>query len=201
MRPNRGAVAAVVGGAALLVAGGTAALAGNGGQAAGQDRQARCEARLAKIAEHRGVTVAQLEAQIKARLSARVDAALAAGKISADRAAALKARIASFEFCSGEGRHPLVRLGVRGMFKAAADFLGLSGPELRTQLPGTSLAALAQAQGKSVDDLKAAMLAPAKARLAQAVASGHITQARADQALARLGNLADRLASKTVPAK
>ena len=41
------------------------------------------------------MTAAQLEAQIKARLGARVDAALAAGKISAERAAALKQRIAS----------------------------------------------------------------------------------------------------------
>ena len=201
MKPNRAAVAAAAGSAALLLAGGTAALAGNGGGQAGQDRQARCEARLAKIAEHRGVSVAQLEAQIKARLDARVDAALAAGKISADRAAALKQRIASFEFCAGNGRRPLVRHGVRGMLKAAADFLGLSGPELRQQLPGTSLDALAQAHGKSTVDLRTAMLAPAKARLAQAVASGHITQARADQALARLGNLADRLASRTFPAK
>lgn len=201
MRPNRGAVAAVVGSAAILVGGGTAALAGDGGNQGSQDRQARCQARLAKIAEHRGVTVAQLEAQIKARLAARVDAALAAGKISADRAAALKERIASFEFCSGAGRHPLVRHGVRGMLKAAADFLGLSGPELRAQLPGTSLAALAQSQGKSTSDLEAAMLAPAKDRLAKAVASGHITQARADQALARLTTLADKLASRTFPAK
>ena len=197
---DRGAAAAVVGSAALLVGGGSAALADDGGQAS-QNRQARCEARLEKIAERRGVSVAELETQIRARLSARVDAALAAGKITADRAATLKSRIASFEFCSGHRRHPLARLhSVRGMLKAAADFLGLDRAELRAQLPGTSLAALAAKQGRSQADLESAMLAPAKARLATAVASGRLTQARADRFLARLTTLADRLATKTFPA-
>lgn len=200
MRTNRGVAAAVVGSAALLVGGG-AALADNGGQAS-QERQARCQARLAKIADRRGVSVAELETRIRARLSARVDAALAADKITADRAAELKDRIASFEFCSGQGRHPLARLhGVRSMLKAAADFLGLDRAELHAQLPGTSLAALAQKQGKSQADLEAAMLGPAKARLAKAVASGHLMQVRADRILARLTTLADTLATTTFPAK
>jgi len=197
MRLNRSAFAAFAGSAAVLVGGGTAALARDGGN---QSRAARCEERLARIAERRGVTVAQLEAQIKARLVARVDAASQAGRITPDQAASLKERIAGAEICS-RALHPLVRHGVRGMLRAAADFLGLSGAELRAQLPGTSLVALAEKQGKSVDDLKAAMLAPAKARLAQAVASGRITQARADLALDRLEKLVDRLVVRTFPAK
>jgi hypothetical protein len=199
MRSTRGAVAALAGTAALLVAGGTAALADSGGSNAGADNQARCQTRLAKIADQRGLTVAQLEAQIRDRLTARVDAALQAGKITADRAAALKERIASFEFCSG-AHHPLAGHGARVMLRAAAHFLGLSGPELRAELPGTSLAALAQKQGKSVDDLKKAMLAPATDRLAKAVSSGHLSQTRADAIIARLGSLAEALASKTFPA-
>jgi hypothetical protein len=201
MTINRGVAAAVAGSAALLVGGGAVALAENGGQAS-RDRQSRCEARLARIAEHRGVSVADLETQIRARLSTRVDEALADGKITADRAAELKGRIASFEFCSGHGRHQLARLhGVRRMLKAAADFLGLDRAGLRAQLPGTSLAALAQKQGKSQADLEAAMLSPAKARLAKAVASGHLKQARADRILARLTTLADTLATKTFPVR
>jgi len=87
------------------------------------------------------------------------------------------------------------------MLRAAAGFLGLDRAQLRAQLAGTSLAALAQKQGKSTADLKTAMLAPANARLAKAVAAGHVSQARADQLLARLGTLADALISKTFPAK
>jgi hypothetical protein len=87
-----------------------------------------------------------------------------------------------------------------GMLRAAAAYLGLTPSELRAQLRGTSLAALAQRQGKSVEGLKAAMLAPAKAKLAKAVESGRITQARADRMLAKLSALVDRLVAKTFPA-
>ncbi len=192
---NRTTIAAFAGTAALLVGGGTALAGRDDGS-----RSARCQERLAKIAEHRGVSVAQLEAEIKARLVARVDAAEKAGRISSERAAALRERIEEGSLCAGI-RNGEVRHGVRTMFRAAADFLGLTPIELRAQLPGTSLAALAQKQGKSVDALKAAMLAPAKAKLAKAVESGRITQARADQALENLENLVDRLVQRQFPAR
>ena len=195
MRMNRTTAAALAGAVALLAGGGTA-LAGQGDG----DRGARCQERLAEIAEKRGVSVAQLEAEIKARLLAGVDAAEKAGRISSERAAALRERIAEGSLCAG-GRHGKVHVRPRGMLAAAAGFLGLTPAELRAQLPGTSLAALAQKQGKSVEALKAAMLAPAKARLAKAVASGRITQARADQALERLASLVDRLVQTQFPAR
>ena len=200
MKRNRGLVAALAGSAVLLVGGGTAALADGGGQS---QHQARCDMRLAKIAQKRGVTTDQLEAQIKARLLARVDALLKAGKISSDRAAALEKRISDATvICPGaHARHPLARHAVRRMLKAAADFLGLDRPALRAQLPGRSLTALAAGQGKSQADLEAAMLAPAKARLAKAVDAKRLTQARADAIQARLTTLADKLATKTFPAK
>jgi hypothetical protein len=194
MRFDRKAIAALVGGAALLAGGGTALAAQGDG-----DRAARCEAGLAKIAEKRGVSVEQLRANIAARLNARVDAALAAGKISAERAAKLKERISQGVLC--KGGIVKVKLARKGALRAAAEYLDLSGQELRAQLPGTSLAALAQKQSKSVDGLRAAMIAPAKARLAKAVESGRITQARADQALERLSKLVDRLVAKTFPAR
>jgi hypothetical protein len=194
MRFDRNAIAALVGGAALLAGGGTALAAQGDG-----DRAARCEARLAKIAEKRGISVEQLKANVTARLTARVDAALAAGKISPERAAKLKERISHGVLC--KGAVVKVKLARHGAVRAAAKYLGLTGQELRAQLPGTSLAALAEKQGKSVDGLKAAMTAPAKARLAKAVEAGRITQARADQALERLAKLVDRLVTKTFPAK
>ncbi|HLG07479.1 MAG TPA: hypothetical protein VI409_02285 [Gaiellaceae bacterium] len=191
MRINRYAVTAIVGAGALLIGGGVA-VAGPGDG----DRSARCGERLAKIAEARGVSVEQLQADIKARLLARVDAAENAGRISSERAAQLRERISVGSLCQG-ARHGKARLAARSMLRAAAEFLGLDRAELREQLPGNSLAGLAQKQGKSVDALKAAMLAPAKERLAKAVAAGRITQAQADAALEKLGLLADRLASNT----
>lgn len=195
MALNRYTAAALVGTAALLVGGGTA-LAGK----AGKDRSARCEARLAKIAERRGVTVEQLETDLRTRLLARVDAALAAGRITPERAAKLRQRIADASFCSGHRRHA-VRHGIRALFSAAADYLGLTKAELRLQLPGTSLAALAAKQGKSVEGLKAAMLAPARERLAKAVEANLVTQSRADERLEKLEQRVDRLIARTFPAK
>lgn len=194
MRIHRNAAGALVVGAALLVGGGTALAAKGKGPA-----QERCHALLAKIAEKRGVSVEQLEAGLKARLLARIEAAERAGRISPERAAALEKRVSEGNLCrAGKVREHRV---ARGMIGAAAAFLGLSREELRAQLPGNSLAGLAQKQGKSVDALVAAMVAPAKARLAKAVANGKITQQRADAALERLEALAEKLAAKVFPTR
>jgi hypothetical protein len=205
MALNRTAVAALVGGIALLIGGGSALAARGSGDQNPGDRTARCEAVLTKIAQNLGVSVAQLEADVKARLTARVDAALAAGLISPDRATKLKQRIAAAEPCHARGAKPKVAaagLWARrhGLFRAAAGYLGLTPAQLQTQLPGTSLAALASTQpGKSVEGLEAAMLAPAKARLAKAVAAGLVSPKRADQALERLEKVVARLVQVTFP--
>ena len=193
MRLNRHAAGAITASALLLVGGGAGlAAAGDG------DRGTRCDQRLAKIAEKRGVSVEQLQADLKARLLARIDAAEKAGRISSERAATLRTRVSEGTLCAGR-HHVRARIAVRGMLRAAADFLGLDREELRAQLPGNSLAGLAEKQGKSVSALEAAMIAPAKERLAKAVTNGKITHARADVALARLERAAERLATKVFP--
>ncbi|MEP7223416.1 MAG: hypothetical protein ABI783_00470 [Actinomycetota bacterium] len=191
MKINRYVVATLVGAGALLIGGGVAIADPGAG-----NRGARCEERLAKVAEERGVSVEQLQTDIKARLMARIDAAEKAGRISSERAAKLRERVSEANLCQG-ARHARGRIAARGMMRAAAEFLGLDREELREQLPGNSLADLAEKQGKKVADLKNAMLAPAKERLAKAVANDHITQARADDVLEKLEMLADKLVSKT----
>jgi len=168
MRTNRTALGALAVSALLLVGGG-AAVAAAGDRAPG----ARCEARLL----------------------ARIDAAQKAGRISSDRAARLRQRVSEGRVCTV--RHHLgARIARHSMLKAAANFLGLDRGELREQLPGTSLAGLAEKQGKSVEALEAAMLAPAKGRLSKAVADERISQGRADMVLDRLATLAERLATR-----
>jgi len=194
MRPNRHTVGALAATAAVLVGAG-AALAASPGTA---DRSSRCEARVARIAERRGVTVEQLTTDVKARLLARIDAAEKAGRISSERAAKLRERVTEGSLC-GARHHAHARVALHGMLRAAAGFLGLDREELREQLPGTSLAALAEKQGKSVSALETAMVAPAKQRLAQAVSDGKLTQARADAVLERLEDAADRLAKHVFP--
>jgi hypothetical protein len=197
MRIDRPVVGAVAGAAALLAGGGTALAA----QGAGDGKRAeRCEARLARIAERRGLTVSQLEAQVRARLAARVDRALKAGRIDAKRAAALNERISEASLCPGARVAKAHHIARHGMLRAAAAYLGFTKGELRAQLPGTSLAALAQRQGKSVDGLKTAIVARAKARLAKAVDAGRISQPRADRMLDRLEAVVDRLVQRAFPA-
>lgn len=193
MRLNRHAVGAFAASAMLLVGGGAALAASGDGE-----RGARCNELLAKVAEKHGVSVEQLVAGVKARVLARIDAAEKAGRLSPERAAALRERVEAANPC-GAGKHVRARLATRGMLAAAADFLDLDRTQLRAQLPGNSLASLAEKQGKSVADLEAAMVAPAKARLAKAVADGKLTRARAAVAAERLDKLADRLASKVFP--
>lgn len=193
MRTNRHAVGALAAAATLVVSGGAAFAA-----SAQDERGARCDARLAKVAEKRGVSAEQLKSDIEARLLARIDAAERAGRISQERAAELRERVRAGAVCAAR-KHVPAKLAARGMLVAAARFLELDRAELRAQLPGTSLAALAAGQGKSEAALEAAMVAPAKARLAKAVADGKITQARADAALERLERIADRLANRVFP--
>jgi hypothetical protein len=196
MRIHRYSVAALVGTAALF-AGAGAALAGGGG---GEKAAEKCDALLARIAEKRGVSVEHLEADIQKRLIERIEAAEAAGKISPERAAALEKRVLEGNLCRvGKGHR--AHVAFRGMMRAAAEFLGLDRQQLAAQLPGNSLAGLAQKQGKSVDALKAAMVAPGKARLEKAVASGKITKEQAAAALERLEAAAARLAEKVFPAR
>ncbi len=192
---NRTLAVAAAGTATVLVGAG-AAFAGSDGS---ELRGARCEALVAKIAEKRGVSVAELEARIKERLTARVEAALQAGRIGADRAAMLEQRIAEGHLC--QGAQVRAKLANRGLFAAAATFLGMSKAELRAALPGTSLAALAATQGKSVDALEAAMLDRVEAKLAKAVEAKRLTEARAARLLERLSKRVDRLVAKVFPEK
>jgi len=192
MSPNRHTVGALAATAAVLVGAGTA-LAKSPGTA---ERSARCEARVARIAERRGVTVEQLTADVRARLLARIDAAEKAGRIGSERAATLRQHVTEGSLCPAAARHHVrARIALRGMLRSAAAFLSLDRHELREQLPGTSLAALAEKQGTSAAALEAAMVAPAKRRLAEAVAGGKLTQARADARLDRLERAAERLAT------
>ena len=195
MRTNRYIAAAATGAVALLLGGG-AAFAGQ----SAEDKGARCEARVAKIAEKQGLTVAEVAARVKERLTARVDAALQAGRITPERAAMLKERIAAGSLC-GRGHALRAKLGRHRLLAAAAEFLGLDRAELKAALPGTLLSALAAKQGKSVDRLKAAMLAPVEAKLAKAVEAKRISQERAERLLDRLENRVDRIVAKTFPAR
>jgi hypothetical protein len=86
--------------------------------------------------------------------------------------------------------------------KALADFLGVAPKDLKAQLKqGKSLAQIAQAQGKTVDQLKAYLRGQAKTKLDAAVAAGKLTQAREDQALQKLDATLDKLVNRVPKVK
>lgn len=86
--------------------------------------------------------------------------------------------------------------------KALAGFLGLQPKNLKAQLQqGKSLAQIAQAQGKTVDQLKAYINAQAKTQLDAAVAAGKLAQDRENQALQKLNSNLDTLVNRVPKAK
>jgi hypothetical protein len=163
------------------------------------------------IAARLGISPERLREAVKAALVARIDAAVAAGKLTPERAAELKDRIAKAQGLGlGIGRGFAKKqkaFTARLVAKAkglgsAADYLGMTRTELRAELrKGTSLAQIATAKGKTVAGLTAAMLAPAKARLDRAVADGRLTRARADEVLDRLEQRLEKLVQRTFEAK
>jgi hypothetical protein len=172
-------------GAALAVAGGGAALA------AGElSPRQESSAVLDDAAEELGIDSTKLADALEHALENRVDEAVEAGRLTQEQGEELKARIAS-------GEVPL--LGLRGggpgfghhghgaRLDAAASFLGLTEAELREQLrDGKTLAEIAKAEGKTVAALVDALVAAAKAELAEAVENGRLTDAQRDRIVEEL---------------
>jgi hypothetical protein len=97
-------------------------------------------------------------------------------------------------FGYGHGPHgPGLRMQI---LDGLADALGMTQSELRQGLrDGKSIADLAKTNGKSLDDVRKALKATAKARLDKAVKDEDLTQKQADRLLDRVGEKIDALTS------
>jgi len=176
-----------------------AALVG-GGAAIAADRlspEAESDAVVADAAKQLGVDASELDAALKKALANRVDAAVAAGQITKAEGDEMKARIAAGEVpLVGVGRGPgHHRFGHHlASLDAAATYLGVTEAELKTSLSdGSTLAEIAKEEGKSVDGLKSALVAAAKADLADAVEDGRLTAAQQAEIIADLPDRIDDL--------
>ena len=168
--------------AAAAVVGGGAAIAANE-----LTPKQESQALVNDVAKQLGVTPSKLTDALKQALSERVDAAVADGWLTKAQGDQLKAQIAA-------GNVPLLGLGPVGHFRgggpgghldAAASYLGLTSAQLRTQLEsGKTLAAIAKAEGKTVDGLVAALVADEKKELDAAVKAGRLTETQAKELLA-----------------
>jgi hypothetical protein len=84
------------------------------------------------------------------------------------------------------------------LIKATADATGLTNIQVMAELQsGKSLTQVAEAKGKTAADIIAAARATLKARLDQQVANGRLTQAKADEALAKFDTEAPTIMADT----
>jgi predicted DNA-binding protein (UPF0251 family) len=190
MNATRNWKVAIAGIAVLAVAGAGGAIAATKLLTPGE----RSQAVVNDAAKQLGVDPAKLSDALKKALENQVDADVAAGRITKEQGDAIKQRIESGDypiFGPGLGHRDHDGFSHRAPFgaklDAAAAYLGLTEAQLRTQLEaGKSLADVAKAQGKSVTGLVDALLADAKAKVAEAVKNGRLTQADADNLLSGL---------------
>jgi hypothetical protein len=160
---------------------------------------------LARVAGHLGISTEKLEDATKAAAIDQVDADLKAGRITKAQADAMKERIREgkapfFGFGGPPGLHFEHHGPFGGHMSAAADYLGLSVPQLLQGLSsGKSLADIAKAQDKSVDGLKKALIADAKTALDSAVEKGFLTEAQAKEALSALETKVDDIVNGKFP--
>jgi hypothetical protein len=165
---------------------------------------AYCDTFIEAFASELGATREELVAAGKAAAAAALDEAVAAGDVSEERASEIRERIdaSDGEGCAFGGAfrlgfgHGLAHGGARGfvggdVLEAAADALGLESADLIERLDDAeSLEAVAEAEGVSYDDVKAAVLTAVVADLDAAVADG-LDQPRADAVIERLTDWLD----------
>jgi hypothetical protein len=182
---------------------GLAALGGGGAAlAASKDSPASPAAQTSAIATDAagqlGVTPAALTAAIKKAMTDQIEAQVTAGTLTKAQATAMEARLAKADaplFAlggggkGGPGDHGRGHGGPGGgmSLDAAATYIGVTTTELRTQLAaGKTLAAIATANGKTADGLKAALTTAATSDLDAAVTAGKLTAAQETKILADL---------------
>jgi ribosomal protein S20 len=152
-----------------------------------------CKAFRAAFAAALGVDESALTPAAKTAAKQVVDSALAAGRITQERAARLKTRIDQAEgdgcgVLAGRTAQVAGAIGVvRDGMDAAADALKLSRAQLVAKIrDGKTLQSIAADAGVPYDTVTAAVVASVKQDLDAAVAKGTIRQARAARILERL---------------
>jgi hypothetical protein len=160
-----------------------------------------------RVAQKLGIDTSKLTDAVKSARTDQIDEAVQNGDLTQKQADDLKQRLDQMPdggpgFPGGPKHGGFPLMGGRGFgfgFPDAAgklaDFLGISQDQLKTELQAdnATLATVAEAHGKSRDDLKAFIRDNAKAKLDEAVANGDLTQKREDDALAQLDANLDKI--------
>jgi predicted DNA-binding protein (UPF0251 family) len=173
---------------------------------------------LGDVAARLGVSQSKLQSAIDGAVKDRLNRLVKEGRLTQAQANAIEKRMQDradgrlpgpFGGPFGFGRHDHFGgprpgfgfgFGPMGSVETAAAYLGVSEQTLvRNLRSGRTLAAIAKANGKSVSGLEAAMLAPARSRIAAAVKDGHLTKAQASRFLQLLSAGIDRMVTKGFP--
>lgn len=204
--------------AAVLAAGagGGAAIAATGGD---DDHKKAEQSVIDDAAKRLNVTPDALRSALGAAEDAQLDQQVKDGRLTQAQADAIKKRRAdSGEVLGGGaagvpggpgpgrggGMHPGFGLGFKagpgGALDGAASALGISRDELVKQLrSGKSIADVAKAQGKSLDDVKSAITAAVTKELDQQVGAKKLTADQEAKILAELKDHLDDLVNNTRP--
>ena len=149
---------------------------------------------LSEVAVAAGKTEAGLVSALVAPAKLKLDAAVAAGRLTAEREAAFLSRlqaqvtkIVQRKVTPKEERTAKIRVSAQAILQPALAYLGLDLKALVAQVvSGKSLADVAVAQGKTASGLVDAIVASVKAKLDVQVAAGKITAAQETDFLAKL---------------
>ncbi len=168
---------------------------------------------IAALAKNLGIDEQTLRDAIKTTSLEFLDQAVADGKLTQEQADNLRSKIESgegamFGFGSKGFGHDGGKGGRGSMapsFKAdggLAEFLGVDAETLRTEMTaGSTLAQVAEAHGKSRDELEAFLSSEMDERLAEAVSNGKLTQEQADDMKASYAENLDAMIDQAMPSK
>lgn len=133
---------------------------------------------LAQIAVKKGINTNALTQKIQSLMDANIDKAVQSGKLTADKAAKIKATTAQRASAMVNGKWhgnkgPKEILGIRNQISV---ILGVDASALKTELKGgKSLAEIAQAKGISTTELVKKIKTAVNANIDQAVKEGKIS--------------------------
>jgi hypothetical protein len=193
----------------VAVGAGLAVVAGAGGAyAAISDKDKDRQAFLNDVASRLNVSPDKLNSALKGAFFDRLDAAVKAGKLTKAQADEIKKRVnqnGGIPFGPGGGpkeHHvfaPGAGPGLFGAgFDAAASYLGITPAQLKAQFAdGKSLADIAKAKGKSVDDLETKIQDAVKAKLDAAVKNKDITASQESKILSELKSRIDDIVNQS----
>ena len=188
-------LAALAGGAAVAVA-------------ATNDEKAAEKAVLSDAAKRLDVTSEELRSALAAAEDAQLDAAVKAGELTQEQADEIKQRRAADGTVlrlrpGGAGHHrggPGGHHGRSGrLLEDTATALGINSEQLLERLrDAETVAEIAQAEGRTLPQVKSAVKAAATKRLDAALDADRITQAQYDEMVEHLADRVERLGERPV---